>query len=66
MREATDELAKEYWLITVHHPIHNEFWTIAIDKHPSKYIATNIYESLIFAIPVSKEQFDEVKKRRSE
>lgn len=51
-----------YWLVTTKDRYCSEGTTIAIDQHPAEYMAQHIEELLVFAMPITKQQFDAYEK----
>lgn len=54
-----------YFLITTKDRYNSEPATFAIAQHPAEYMANHLKASLIFAMPLTKEQFDAYKKAYS-
>ena len=53
----------EYWLITTRHRDCYAYSTRPIKKHPAEYMAKHIKdESLIYAMPITAEQYAALKK----
>lgn len=55
----------QYWLITTKDRYCSEPATLAIAQHPAEHMANHLKESLIFAMPITKGQFDAYKKAYS-
>jgi hypothetical protein len=48
-----------YWLITVQVKHCSGYSTLAIDQHPAEYMTENLgSEYLVFAMPISKAQYE--------
>ena len=47
----------QYWLVTTKSSDCSGYATFAIAKHPAEYMAKHAKESLIFAMPVTKQEF---------
>lgn len=52
----------QYWLVTTKDRYCAAGATFAIAQHPAEYMAKHIKESLIFAMPITKGQFDAYEK----
>lgn len=52
----------QYFLITTKDRYCSEPATFAIATHPSEYMAQHLNESLVFAMPITKRQFDDYEK----
>jgi hypothetical protein len=59
------ETNTQYWLVTTKRRYCSEPATFAIAEHPAGYLAKNITESLIFAMPITEGQFDAYEKAYS-
>jgi hypothetical protein len=56
---------KQYWLITVQERWIAAWQTRPIAEHPADYMAKNIEDALIFAMPITQQQFKAVDKAYS-
>jgi hypothetical protein len=52
----------QYWLITIQDGGCSGYSTLAIAKHPADYMAKHIEDALIFAVPITKQQFRAIDK----
>jgi hypothetical protein len=50
----------EYWLVTVQQADCAGYCTFAIREHPADYMAKRIEDALIFAMPITQQQFKAV------
>jgi hypothetical protein len=55
----------QYWLVTVQQESCGGYRTFAIRQHPADYMAENIEDALIFAMPITQQQFLAVDKAYS-
>lgn len=52
----------QYWLVTTQDRYCSGYATFAIAEHPAEYMAKHIKQSLVFAMPITKRQFDDYEK----
>jgi hypothetical protein len=55
----------QYWLVTVQQESCGGYCTFAIRQHPADYMAKHIEDALIFAMPITQQQFRAVDKAYS-
>jgi hypothetical protein len=52
----------QHWLVTIQQADCSGYWTFAIAKHPADYMAEHIEDALVFAMPITQQQFRAVDK----